>query len=149
MILGRTIVRFALVDENSRRPTRGSEHAAGWDLYARERVEIAPGARALVGSGVRIAPCSPAHPDWEAQVRPRSGMTRRGLDVPIGTIDPGFRGEVGVIVVNNTGAPATIEIGDRIAQLVFSPLMRAYGREDPAADETKRGPGGFGSTGVR
>jgi len=88
---------------------------------------------------------------FEAQVRPRSGLAaRHGLTVlnAPGTIDADYRGEVMVLMVNLGDAPVTLKRGDRIAQMVIAPVMRAAFRETTTLDDTARGQGGFGSTGV-
>lgn len=124
--------------------------AAGMDLAAAvdAPVRLAPGARAAVPTGwvVEI-------PDgYEGQVRPRSGNAlRRGLTVvnAPGTIDADFRGELHVLLVNLGDAPVTIEPGERIAQLVIAPVVRAQVVEVDEVGATQRGDGGFGSTGDR
>ena len=123
--------------------------AAGADLHAavEDRVQIDPGARALIPTGIAVA-----LPDgWEAQVRPRSGLAvRHGLTVlnAPGTIDADYRGEIAVPLVNLGQATVTIERGDRIAQLVFAPVVRvAWTVVDQLPDDTGRGGSGFGSTG--
>ena len=123
--------------------------SAGMDLYAAvdEPVTLAPGARALVPTGLAIA----LPPGFEAQVRPRSGLAlKQGvtlLNTP-GTIDSDYRGEIGVILVNLGDANVEIIRGMRIAQMVIAPVSQASWREVDALDETARGAGGFGSTGV-
>jgi dUTP pyrophosphatase len=131
-------------------PAYATEGAAGMDLVAavREPVTIAPGARALVPTGLRIA--VPA--GFEAQVRPRSGFAlKQGVLVPNspGTIDADYRGEVQVILLNLGTAPFAVERGTRIAQLVVAPVARAAWRPVTALPETRRGDGGFGHTGAR
>ncbi|RMH50825.1 MAG: dUTP diphosphatase [Zetaproteobacteria bacterium] len=129
-------------------PAYGSNHAAGADIRAavEEPVTLAPGERALIPSGFAIA-----LPDgMEAQVRPRSGLAlKHGITVlnAPGTIDADYRGEVGVILINHGREPFTIQRGERIAQLVIAPCLRAAWRPVEALDETARGSGGFGSTG--
>ena len=126
-----------------------SEHAAGLDLPADldEPLELAPGARALVPTGLAIA----IPPGYEGQVRPRSGRAvAEGLTVlnAPGTIDADFRGEVRVLLVNLGQTPIRVTRGDRIAQLVVAPVVRVVWDEVPALGPTVRGPGGFGSTGA-
>ncbi|RMD83691.1 MAG: dUTP diphosphatase [Candidatus Dadabacteria bacterium] len=121
--------------------------AAGMDLHAAisEPLEVAPGERALVPCGFAIA----IPEGYEGQVRPRSGLAwKYGLSIPNapGTIDCDYRGEVRVIVVNLGKDPVTISPGDRIAQLVISPVARASLVEVEQLDETIRGEGGFGHT---
>jgi dUTP pyrophosphatase len=131
-------------------PSYQSALAAGLDLIAAVPAEaplaIAPGARALVPTGVAIA--LPA--GTEAQVRPRSGLAaRHGLTVlnAPGTIDADYRGEVQVLLVNLGDEAVSITRGMRIAQLVIAPVTQAQLREVASLDETQRGSGGFGSTG--
>ena len=133
-------------------PAYASAQAAGADLVAAvpagEPLDLRPGARALVPTGLRIA----LPEGFEAQVRPRSGLAlRHGITVlnAPGTIDADYRGEVGV-VLHNTGASLfRVERGARIAQLVIAPVSRAVwqvGSVDP--DTSERASGGFGSTGL-
>jgi len=107
---------------------------------------LAPGERAMVPTGLRIA----LPPGTEAQVRPRSGLAaKHGISLPNtpGTIDADYRGEIKVIMINLGDAPFTIERGDRIAQLVIAPVYRAEWEVAETLDETARGEGGFGHTG--
>lgn len=118
------------------------------DLRANESLELQPGERAAVSTGIRIA----VPPGYEAQVRPRSGLAlKHGLSIPNapGTIDADYRGEVKVIVINLGSEPVTIHRGDRIAQLVIAPVARVEWNLCDALPETERGAGGFGSTGNR
>lgn len=129
-------------------PEYQSAGAAGADLvYAgTEPVRLAPGARALVPTGVRLA----IPEGFEAQVRPRSGLAvRKGLTVlnAPGTIDSDYRGEIAVPLINLGSEAVVLEPGDRIAQLVVAPVIRARFVPGPLEPST-RGDGGFGSTGV-
>ena len=121
--------------------------AAGMDVVAAEQLELAPGARHAVATGFAMA--IPA--GYEVQVRPRSGLALKHgitcLNTP-GTIDSDYRGEVKVILANLGSEPFFIRRGDRIAQLVPAPVQRAVFDEVGSLDETGRGIGGFGSTGV-
>jgi dUTP pyrophosphatase len=120
--------------------------AAGMDLRADEPVDLAPGERRLVPTGIAVA----IPPGWEGQVRPRSGLALKlGLGMPNapGTIDSDYRGEVGVILVNWGQERVRLARGERIAQLVVAPVTRAALHEVAALPETGRGGGGFGSTG--
>jgi len=123
--------------------------SAGMDLLAavETAVELAPGERRLIPSGIAIA--LPA--GTEAQVRPRSGLAlKHGITVlnAPGTIDADYRGEVGVILINLGQEPFTINRGDRIAQLVIAAYTRARWQVVEALDDSARGAGGFGSTGA-
>lgn len=128
-------------------PAYATAGAAGMDVVAAEAVTLAPGARHAVATGFAIA-----IPDgFEVQVRPRSGLALKHgitcLNSP-GTIDSDYRGEVKIILANLGDAPFAIARGDRIAQLVPAAVQRATLNEVTSLDETERGMGGFGSTGV-
>ena len=131
-------------------PSYATADAAGLDLVAAvaEAIELAPGARRLVPTGISIA----LPPGYEAQLRPRSGLALKHgvtlLNSP-GTIDADYRGEVGVILINLGEAPFRLQRGDRIAQLVIAPVARLAWHESEALPESTRGAGGFGSTGRR
>ena len=129
-------------------PSYATEGAAGMDLLAAvtEPVEIAPGARALIPTGLRVA-LPPGH---ELQIRPRSGLAlKHGLLVANspGTIDEDYRGEIQVILLNAGDTPFTVSRGLRIAQAVLAPVARAAWVETQSLDATPREAGGFGSTG--
>lgn len=128
-------------------PAYATAGAAGMDVVAAEALTLAPGARHAVATGFAIA-----IPDgFEVQVRPRSGLALKHgitcLNSP-GTIDSDYRGEVKIILANLGDAPFAIARGDRIAQLVPAAVQRATLNEVSSLDETDRGMGGFGSTGV-
>ena len=131
-------------------PAYQTVHAAGLDLLAAipagAAMTIAPGKRAMIPTGLKVALPS----DMEAQVRPRSGLAARHgvtvLNTP-GTIDADYRGEVGVILINLGDEPFIVRRGERIAQLVVAPVLRAELRRVATLDDTPRGGGGFGSTG--
>jgi dUTP pyrophosphatase len=128
-------------------PTYATEGAAGMDVVAAEDLTLAPGARHAVATGFAMA----IPHGFEVQVRPRSGLALKHgitcLNTP-GTIDSDYRGEVKVILANLGSDPFPIKRGDRIAQLVAAPVQRATFAEVDSLDETVRGGGGFGSTGV-
>ncbi len=128
-------------------PAYAREDDAGLDLYAREGVTLAPGARAAVGTGVAMA-----LPDGYAGfVLPRSGLAlRHGLSLvnTPGLIDAGYRGEIRVILINHDPTtPVTLSRGDRIAQLVIQRVEQVDVIEVDTLPESPRGSGGFGSTG--
>jgi dUTP pyrophosphatase len=130
-------------------PSYATELSAGMDLSAAvdQPFEIPPGGRALVPTGFAIA----LPGDFEAQVRPRSGLAlRHGVTVlnSPGTIDADYRGEIGIILVNHGSAPFLVERGLRIAQMVISPVTRARWKEAQELPQSVRGTGGFGSTGI-
>ena len=129
-------------------PGYATAGAAGMDLLAaiEDMLVIAPGARVLVPTGLRVA-LPPGH---ELQVRPRSGLAlKHGIVLPNspGTVDEDYRGELQVIVMNAGSEPFTVTRGMRIAQAVLAPVVRAAWQETTTLDATARGHGGFGSTG--
>lgn len=120
---------------------------AGLDLVAAATVTLAPGARALVSTGLAVA----IPPGYAGFVLPRSGVAlRRGVTVlnAPGLIDAGYRGEIKVLLVNHDPAPVTLERGERIAQLVVQSVERAELTEVRELPPSERGGGGFGSTGA-
>ena len=120
--------------------------SAGLDLRADEAFSLAPGERRLVPTGLALE-IPPGH---EGQVRPRSGLAARhgvGMVNAPGTIDADYRGEVMVILVNHGQAPVAFARGDRIAQLVIAPVVRAELEVVETLGASGRGNGGFGSTG--
>ena len=131
-------------------PAYATPLSAGMDLRAAldAPVELKPLERALVPTGLYLQ--IPA--GYEAQVRPRSGLAAKHgitvLNTP-GTIDADYRGEIKVILVNLSNQPFTIEPGERIAQMVFARCEQAMLEAVEALDETQRGAGGFGSTGLK
>jgi dUTP pyrophosphatase len=129
-------------------PSRRTSGSAGFDLASAEPdFVLAPGERRLVSTGLAIE----LPPGVEGQVRPRSGLAlRHGLTMPNapGTIDSDYRGELKVILQNSGTAPVTITRGDRIAQVVFARYETPVLVDATELEESARGPGGFGSTGV-
>jgi dUTP pyrophosphatase len=132
-------------------PDYQTDHAAGFDLVAAlpldVTITIAPGARALVPTGLIFE----LPRKMEAQVRPRSGLAiKHGVTVlnSPGTIDADYRGEVSVILINLGTEPFVVARGERIAQMIVAPVERVKLRESKTVSATKRGAGGFGSTGV-
>jgi dUTP pyrophosphatase len=140
-------------DQTLALPSYETEGAAGADLRANfgpdlrgEGVVLAPGARALIPTGLRLEiPLG-----FEVQLRPRSGLAlKHGITLPNspGTIDSDYRGPLGVIVMNAGDAAFHVQHGDRIAQMIVAPVVQASFQLANALSETERGSGGFGSTG--
>ena len=130
-------------------PAYATAGAAGMDLLAAvtSPITIPPGARMLIPTGLKIA----LPQGYELQIRPRSGLAlKNGIVLPNspGTVDGDYRGELQVIVMNAGTEAFTVERGMRIAQAVLAPVARAVWSEVVTLDETVRGEGGFGSTGV-
>lgn len=121
----------------------GPHEDAGMDLRSLERVVLKPGISQGVSTGLAIE----LPPGYEAQVRPRSGMAlKHSITVNFGTIDPGYRGEIRVVMFNLSQADYTVEKGDRIAQLVITQYQAVEWKEGELG-ESQRGAGGFGSSG--
>jgi dUTP pyrophosphatase len=132
---------------DSKMPIMATPGAAGYDLCASKAVTIKSGEFEKVPTGIRIS----MPMGLEAQVRPRSGLAAKNgvtvLNAP-GTIDSDYRGEICVILINHGKEDFVIEPGMRIAQLVFSQVTKVNFKQVDFLDETSRGEGGFGSTGV-
>jgi dUTP pyrophosphatase len=139
------VIRISL-DPGAIMPTRGTDGSSGYDLYAPEDVLFRPGQILVIHSGVHLELQSSS---WEAQVRPRSSMSRRGLWVSLGTVDSDYRGVVGATMANLTREDQRIQKGERYAQLVIARVAHpAMVEVDAAAlTQTGRGAGWFGSTG--
>ena len=140
-------IRIQRLHPEARLPqyAHGPREDAGLDLCAVEAATLEPGVPRAVATGLAIE----VPPGFEAQVRPRSGLAlKHGITVPNapGTIDPGYRGEIKVILLNLGREPFTIQAGDRIAQMVVA-RYEAVEWDEAGLSETKRGAGGFGSSG--
>lgn len=130
-------------------PRYATSDSAGMDLCATEAFELKPLERRLAATGIRMV----IPRGFEGQVRPRSGLALKkgiGLVNSPGTIDADYRGEIGVILINLSQETVKIEAGERVAQLVICPVVRAHIRVIASLDDhgTDRGEGGFGSTGI-
>jgi dUTP pyrophosphatase len=130
-------------------PSYATAGSAGVDLAAAVETALVlqPGARSKIPTGIALA----LPEGWEGQVRPRSGLAlKHGITVlnSPGTIDADYRGEIEVILANLGTAPVTISRGERIAQLVIAPVSRAEWQVTRELPQTRRGAGGFGSTGT-
>ncbi len=140
-------IKFQKIHEDAIIPKFAKEGDAGLDINAIDRYAIAPGEHLLVKTGLKMEiPLG-----FEAQVRPRSGLALKSkitvLNSP-GTIDSGYRGEVGVIMMNHGEETFHVSKGDRIAQLVIAKHETPEIHEVEELEESKRGEGGFGSTGL-
>ncbi|MET3469529.1 dUTP pyrophosphatase [Novosphingobium sp. 1529] len=127
-------------------PAYATDGAAGMDVVAAEDLDLAPGARHAVATGLALA----IPYGFEIQVRPRSGLAlKHGISVPNapGTIDSDYRGELKIILINHGSESFSIQRGDRVAQLVLAPVVCGTWLEVGELDDTARGAGGFGSTG--
>jgi len=145
---GPPVVKIAKTDHNARMPTKGSAHAAGWDLYCLEETVVNFRSSVKLRTGLRVA----IPEGYEGQVRARSSLGSKGLILPhsIGTIDADYRGELFVLMTwIGQGESYKVKSGERIAQLVIAPIPNVQFSEVGVDElgETERGEGGFGSTG--
>ena len=134
----------ACLHPNAVIPSRARDGDAGYDLTSIETVEIAPGTRRLVSTGIAIQIPN----DCYARVAPRSGVSTKGIDIGAGVVDSSYRGEVKVLMINHGNTPYVVKTNDRIAQLIFERIYTPT-LVHVLADltDTTRGAGGFGSTG--
>lgn len=142
-------IRIVLLTERAKLPEYKSAGAAGADLFAAfdgPPIKLAPKARAIIPTGIALEIPSGA----EAQIRPRSGLAaNHGITVlnSPGTIDSDYRGEIKFMLFNTSDAPFLVNSGDRVAQIVFTPVLRAQFDQTDYVPHSLRGGGGFGSTG--
>ncbi|MBD2533175.1 dUTP diphosphatase [Nostoc flagelliforme FACHB-838] len=140
------ILKVKLLDEKARLPEYAHKGDAGLDLFSTVTTVIKPGESSLIPTGISIQ----LPPQTEAQIRPRSGLALNHqitvLNSP-GTVDEGYRGEIGVILINHGKIPFTVEIGMKIAQMVIKPVLSVAIETVIELNATGRGSGGFGSTG--
>lgn len=138
---------FSSLNERSVVPQRATSGSAGYDLSACEDAVVPPRGRMMIDTGVVVQfPC-----DHYARVAPRSGLTlKKGLDVGAGIIDSDFTSSIRVILFNHTDEPFIVNVGDRIAQLIFIKIStpEVLFVEYEHLQQTQRGTNGFGSTGV-
>lgn len=139
-----TKLKFKKLNPEAKLPVYAHAGDSGMDICADKITIVEPHSCKKVSSGVAaIIP-----EGYELQVRPRSGMSSRGIVAAFGTVDEGYRGEIGVTIYNHTDSQYCVHIGDRIAQLVLAPVFRADIEEtDDLGEATERGANGFGSTG--
>ncbi len=139
-------LKIKKINEKATLPAYAHEGDSGLDLFSVDSTEILPGETKMIKTGIIIElPLG-----TEAQIRPRSGLALKNqitvLNTP-GTIDQGYRGEVGVILINHGSKNFIVEVGSKIAQMVIKPVLRVKVIESDTLTDTSRGDGGFGSTG--
>lgn len=141
-------LRFKKLDERAVLPCYKHEGDSGMDIRANDVVEIPQGSVAKISTGI----AAEIPEGYELQVRPRSGLSSKGIVAILGTVDSNYRGDIGVILMNCSYGTYTVDVGDRIAQLVLCKVAHADIEECPQGEqlsETVRGADGFGSTGVK
>ena len=138
-------IRIHRLDKSLDLPRYQNKYDAGMDLPSREEVVLQPGEKKVIKTGIKLA----IPPNYVGLIWDRSGLAaKHGLTTMAGVIDSGYRGEVGVVLINHGNDPFTIEKGMRIAQILFQPVILADIEEVEELDETNRGLG-FGSTGLK
>lgn len=138
----RCAVRFKLLHPNASVPRYAHDGDSGMDLAAVEALTLPVGGIAKVSLAIAIG----LPPGYEAQIRPRSSLSAKGIVCAFGTIDQGYTGELAAVLYNLTSDVVTIEAGQRICQLVIAPVARVELQQVNVLGETERGAGGFGST---
>ncbi|NWH93323.1 DUT protein, partial [Aegithalos caudatus] len=138
-------LRFTKLSENAFAPSRGSPRSAGYDLYSAYDCVIPPMEKGVVKTDIQIALPAGCY----GRIAPRSGLaTKHFIDVGAGVIDEDYRGNVGVVLFNFGKKAFEVKKGDRIAQLICERIYYPELEEVEALDDTERGEGGFGSTGM-
>lgn len=139
-------LKIKLLKEDAKLPQYAHENDAGMDLHSTEDKIINPGEHVLISTGISIE----LPKNTEAQIRPRSGLALKNgitvLNTP-GTIDEGYRGEIGIILINHGKESFHVEKGMKIAQMVIKPIFKVDIEKVKVLSESQRGEGGFGSTG--
>ena len=135
-------------DKNIKLPTYETSGSSGMDLvaYIKNKITIKPGKTAMISTGIAVA----IPKNYEIQIRPRSGLAaKKGISVlnTPGTVDSDYRGEIKIILINLSKESFVVKSGDRVAQMILCPVVRAMLSEVKNLPKTIRGKGGFGSTG--
>jgi len=141
-------IKIQKINEDAIIPEYAHDDDAGMDVYSTKNYLLLPNHRILVGTGLKVE----IPKGYEMQIRPKSGLAlREGITVlnTPGTVDSSYRGEVGVVLINHSSKPYKIEKNQKVAQIVFNKIERAKLLLKEALSETKRGEGGFGSTGLK
>ena len=140
-------LKIKLLKEDAKLPQYAHKNDAGMDLFSTEDKIISPGEHVLISTGISIE----LPQNTEAQIRPRSGLALKNgitvLNTP-GTIDEGYRGEIGIILINHGKKSFKVEKGMKIAQMVIKPILKVNIEKVQVLSESQRGEGGFGSTGI-
>ena len=145
LIPPRTQLLVKLLSPEAKLPTRGSDDAAGYDLYSCKKTILEPGTRKLVNTGISIATPSTR---MYARIAPRSGISAQGLDIGAGVVDSDYRGPIKALLINNSNMPFQVNVGDRMAQLILERIENPKFIQVNELPETEQACKGFGSTGI-
>lgn len=139
-------ILFVKDQPNAKIPTKGSKHAAGYDLYSTSTTTVYPHSRAIIQTGLKIQ--MPKH--IYGRISPRSGLARDyGIHIGAGVIDEDYRGPLTVLLFNHSNARFKVNEGDRIAQIIFEKYFNYEFSQVEQLDDSERGECGFGSTGKK
>tara|TARA_R100000008_G_C3581383_1_gene168759 strand:+ start:1850 stop:2284 length:435 start_codon:yes stop_codon:yes gene_type:complete len=138
-------VQIKKISDKAITPTQANDSDAGYDLYSVEDHHIKPSERRVIKTGI----CISIPNGFYGRIAPRSGLAvKKGVDVLAGVIDSGYRNEIGVVLINLGSKPIDIDAGDRIAQIIFEVCFSVEFDEVEDLNDSERGQGGFGSSGV-
>lgn len=141
------VCKVKKVSTTAKIPTYAEPGAIGADLYADEEAVIPPFSRQLIKTGIAIEAAGSPMPPGYVRIAPRSGLSLKGIDVGAGVVDCSYRGEIKVVLINNSGGTFTVNRGDRIAQMIYELAVQMHFIEAISLGNTPRGTNGFGSTG--
>uniref|UniRef100_A0A6C0AYI2 dUTP diphosphatase n=1 Tax=viral metagenome TaxID=1070528 RepID=A0A6C0AYI2_9ZZZZ len=138
-----TTFKVKRLHQDAKVPQKADSGCAGYDIFSVDQIKLAPGERSLVATGISTE----ISKEYYLRVAPRSGLAVKGIDIGAGVVDSSYRGEIKVLVINNSGSDYLVEFGSKIAQLVLERCGDAPVQVVDILSETERGYGGFGSTG--
>lgn len=144
------MIKIKLLNENAKMPFKAHPGDAGFDLFASENALIPPNSRALVSTGISIVlpTCEILGHNYYVRIAPRSGLAvKSGIDVFAGVIDSSYRGEIKLCLFNSSTEPFSVNVGDRIAQMIPTLFLDSNLEQIDDLDKTSRGDGAFGSSG--
>ncbi len=142
-------LKFKFLNENAKLPSFGSDFAAGMDICSSEDLIISPQTSKIVKTGLAISWEGIDAQNYYLRIAPRSGLAvKNGIFVNAGVIDYDYRGEIGIVLYNSKNEDFVVKKGDRVAQMIMEKIMRPKIFQVEELDDTSRGSGGFGSTGV-
>ena len=138
-------LKYVRLNDSAKPPFKGSPQAAGYDLHASTPATIPPRDRATVDTGLIIS----VPPGTYGRIAPRSGLATQSIDVGAGVVDADYRGQLKILLVNNSNELFQVKVGDRIAQLICEKIVYPELLEVQNLDVTDRGSSGFGSSGIQ
>ena len=138
------VIPYTKTSPEAKEPSQANFSDAGYDLFSTEELNLKPFERSVVKTGIKLA----LPEGYYGRVAPRSGLAiKKGIDVLAGVIDSGYRGEIGVVLINLSSSDQTLNKGDKIAQLIIEKCYAVSFSEVSSLSDSARGEGGFGSSG--